>query len=252
MARRTMMTVNGQRIREADHAVRDRLALALDFDDLETARATAARLAPWFGVVKVGLQLFIAEGRGAVEALAADGFAVFLDLKLHDIPRTVSRAAQQAGRTGAAFLTVHAAGGEAMVAAAVESFGRPEVLGQAGSGGGRRPTGGVLAVTVLTSERDAPAGVVAARTRLAARLGCAGVVCAATDLPVVREAAPNLLSVVPGVRLAGAAADDQARAATPAEAAAAGAGLLVVGRTVTAAADQESATRAIVEQIADV
>jgi orotidine-5'-phosphate decarboxylase len=134
---------------------------------------------------------------------------------------------------------VHAAGGEVMLRAAVEAFGD--------AGGG-----GILAVTVLTSEAKAPEAVIAERVATALSCGCAGVVCAAGDLAVARRLAPDLLAVVPGVRLAGSAADDQARLATPREAAAAGAGLLVVGRTVSAAADPEAAALQVAIEISNV
>jgi len=225
-------------------SVRDRLALALDVEDLPAARALAGRLAPWFGVAKVGLQLFVAEGPSAVRALAADGFSVFLDLKMHDIPTTVGRAARRARAISATYLSVHAAGGEAMVRAAVEGFGAP------GAEGLPERAGGVLAVTVLTSEKDAPESLIADRAELAFACGCAGVVCAASDLAAVRKAAPQLLAVVPGVRLLGSCADDQARVATPAAAAAAGAGLLVIGRTVSGADDPEDAARRVAAEVA--
>jgi orotidine-5'-phosphate decarboxylase len=235
------MTVTNAEAAARPVAVRDRLALALDFDDLAAARAIAERLAPFFGVAKIGYQLFMAEGPAAVEALISDGFAVFLDLKLHDIPTTVERGARQAGRLGAKYLTVHIAGGEAMLRAAVEGF--------AATGTGTE-AGGILGVTVLTSEPEAPASLVIERATLGERVGCAGLVCAATDLRFVRQAAPDLLAVVPGVRLAGSATDDQARAGTPAAAAAGGAGLLVIGRTVTAAADPEAAARLVTREVA--
>ncbi|MGD0085483.1 MAG: orotidine-5'-phosphate decarboxylase [Acidimicrobiales bacterium] len=217
--------------------VRGQLALALDVEDLRAARLLVSRVAPYFGVVKVGLELFIAVGPAAVEAFRSDGLAVFLDLKLHDIPTTVRRAASQARSIGATYLTVHAAGGEAMLRAAVEGFG-PTV------------SGGILGVTVLTSDPEAPESVIAARAELAARTGCVGVVCAASDLGTVRKVAPGLTAVVPGIRLAGGSNDDQARAATPFAAASAGAGLLVVGRAVTSASDPAAAAREVAEQVA--
>jgi orotidine-5'-phosphate decarboxylase len=226
-------------------AARDRLALALDFDNLSAARSMARRLSEYFAVVKVGLELFIAEGPAAVEAFVADGFAVFLDLKLHDIPTTVERAARRGAELGAKYMTVHAAGGEAMVRAGVEGY---SAGGQAMGG---LLGGGLLAVTVLTSESGAPTSVITERTLLAQRSGCVGVICATTDLSVVRHAAPELLAVVPGVRLAGSAADDQARVATPGQAVAGGAGLLVIGRTVTAATDPAAAARAVVLEVAN-
>jgi orotidine-5'-phosphate decarboxylase len=225
-------------------SVRDRLALALDVKDLAAARALAQRLSPYFGVVKIGLELFVAEGPAAVKALAADGFCVFLDLKMHDIPTTVERGARQAVAISASYLTVHAAGGETMLRAAVEGFGAAD-----GRGIGSTP-GGILAVTVLTSETEAPASVIAERAAMARQCGCVGVVCAASDLGVVRRVAPELLAVVPGVRLSGTSSNDQARRATPGAAAAAGAGLLVIGRTVSGADDPEAAARRVAAEVA--
>ncbi|HVC26318.1 MAG TPA: orotidine-5'-phosphate decarboxylase [Acidimicrobiales bacterium] len=221
---------------------RELLALALDLDDLDSARSLARRLAPWFAVAKVGLELFSAAGAGAVHALASEGFSVFLDVKLHDIPETVGRASRVLGRTGVRFVTLHASGGEAMLAAGVAGL-------RAGAAEADVPEPCALAVTVLTSDTHAPEGLLAARASAARDSGCGGVVCAATDLAVVRAAAPGLLAVVPGTRPAGAPAHDQARVATPADALAAGAGLLVVGRVVTRAGDPERAAEELVASL---
>jgi len=185
---------------------RGRLAIALDVDDLVLALRMARRLRPWFSFAKVGLELFAAAGPEVVSALTIEGYRVFLDLKLHDIPTTVGRAAKVIGGLGATYTTVHAAGGEEMVRAAVE--GMAEGAAAAGAGG---PSQGVLAVTVLTSELEAPGPILEKRAALAASAGCRGVVCAARDLRFVREAAPGLLAVVPGIRPSGTSADDQAR-----------------------------------------
>jgi orotidine-5'-phosphate decarboxylase len=225
--------------------VRDRLVLALDVDDLAAAVALADRLHPWFGVVKVGLELFAAAGPAAVEKLAAPDRQVFLDLKLHDIPTTVAKAARQVGRLGVGFLTLHTAGGVDMLRAGVEGLetGATEA-------GVDRPV--ALGVTVLTSDPDASA--FPARLDAAASGGCGGVVCSVRELPAVlrfRGTPPNprgsspLLAVVPGIRLAGGATHDQARVGTPAEAMAAGADLLVIGRAVTGAPDPEEAAAAL-------
>ena len=226
--------------------MRDRLVLALDVASLDGALELAGRLQPWFATVKVGLELFTAEGPLAVDALLDEGFQVFLDLKLHDIPTTVARAARRIGSLGVCLTTVHAAGGAEMLRAAVEGFeagwatavenGHPEP--EAGSAG-------VLAVTVLTSEAEAESDLLVTRALLAARCGCLGVICAAPDLAVVGSAAPSLLTVVPGIRLTGSSSDDQSRVATPKAALGAGADLLVVGRTVTAAEDPELAAGAL-------
>jgi orotidine-5'-phosphate decarboxylase len=220
--------------------MRDHLALALDVDDLADAVALADRLHPWFGVVKVGLELFTAAGPAAVEKLARPDRRVFLDLKLHDIPTTVGRAARQVGRLGAGFVTLHTSGGVDMLRAGVEGL----QAGAADAGVEHRPV--ALGVTVLTSDPDASA--FPARLAAAVAGGCGGVVCSVRELPAVKERSV-LLTVVPGIRLAGGATHDQARVGTPEEALAAGADLLVVGRAVTAAADPEAAAAALVPRL---
>jgi orotidine-5'-phosphate decarboxylase len=222
---------------------RDRLAIALDVDDLVVALRLARRLRPWFAVAKVGLELFGAAGPETISALTVEGYRVFLDLKLHDIPTTVSRAARVIGGLGAAYTTVHTQGGEDMVRASVTGM-------QEGASATGAPTPSVLGVTVLTSETDAGTDVLATRSALAASAGCAGLVCAAADLEVTRRAAPGLLTVVPGIRPSGTARDDQARVATPAAAIAAGADILVIGRAVTAAEDPERVAAAVADEVA--
>jgi orotidine-5'-phosphate decarboxylase len=222
---------------------RERLALALDVDDLVVALRLARRLRPWFAVAKVGLELFGAAGPETVSALADEGYRVFLDLKLHDIPTTVSRAARVLGGLGVSFATVHTQGGEAMVRAAVS--GMAEGASAAGA-----PTPCVLGVTVLTSDTDAAPEALSSRSRLAAEAGCGGIVCAASDLSVTRRAAPGLLTMVPGIRPAGTSTDDQARACTPSAAIAAGADILVIGRAVTAAEDPEAMAASVASEVA--
>jgi orotidine-5'-phosphate decarboxylase len=220
---------------------RDRLVLALDVDDLAAAVKLADRLHPWFGVVKVGLELFVGAGPAAVEALTAPGRRVFLDLKLHDIPTTVGKAARQVGRLGVGYVTLHTAGGVDMLRAGVDGL-----EAGAAAAGVEQPV--ALGVTVLTSDPDASA--FPNRLEAAVAGGCGGVVCSIRELPTVlrlRGTPPNpgvrsrLLTVVPGIRLPGGAIHDQARVGTPAEAIAAGADLLVIGRAVTAAPDPEAA-----------
>ena len=231
-------------------SVRDRLVLALDVASLDEAVDLAGRLRPWFSVVKIGLELFTAEGPLAVDALLDEDFRVFLDLKLHDIPTTVGRAARQIASLGVSYATVHAAGGEEMLRAAVEGFEEGWAASVEMSHPAPAPgSAGILAVTVLTSEADAGAEVVGARALLAARTGCLGVICAATDLPVVRSRAPGLATVVPGIRLAGSERHDQARAAGPLSAIGAGADLLVIGRTVTGSEDPELAARRLSAEV---
>ncbi len=227
----------------AEDDPRDRLALALDFDDLVVALRLARRLRPWFGVAKVGFELFGAAGPETVSALAVEGYRVFVDLKLHDIPTTVGRAARVLGGLGAGFVTVHTQGGEEMMRAAVS--GMAEGASAAGA-----PTPCVLGVTVLTSDTEATSDVLASRSRSAAAAGCGGLVCAASDLVVTRRWAPGLLTMVPGIRPAGTSTDDQARAATPRAAILAGADILVIGRAVTAAEDPEAMATAVAHEVA--
>ena len=216
--------------------VRNQLALALDVEDLDAAVALADRLHPWFGVVKVGLELFAAAGPAAVEKLARPDRRVFLDLKLHDIPTTVGKAARQVGRLGVGYVTFHTSGGVDMLRAGVEGL----LAGASDAGFEDRPI--ALGVTVLTSDPDASA--FPARLHAAVEGGCGGVVCSVRELPMVKDRSP-LLAVVPGIRMPGGATHDQARVGTPADAIAAGADLLVIGRAVTAAPDQEAAAAAL-------
>ena len=220
---------------------RDRLVLALDVDDLGAAVKLADRLDPWFGVVKIGLELFAGAGPAAVEALAAPNRRIFLDLKLHDIPTTVEKAARQVGRLGVEYVTLHAAGGVDMLRAGVAGL----AAGAAEAGASRSPV--ALGVTVLTSEPDA--GAFPARLEAAAASGCGGVVCSVRELGAVKDRS-RLLAAVPGIRLPGGPAHDQARVGTPAEAIAAGADLLVVGRAVTAAPDPEAAAEVLLAAVA--
>lgn len=230
------------RVEQALPAARPHLVLALDVPTIDEALRIARSVGDVFGVAKVGLELFSGAGPGAVEAIKAEGFDVFCDLKLHDIPTTVGRAARRLAALGPRYLTVHAAGGPAMLAAAVEGFAEGAPAGDHGAG--------ILGVTVLTSDREAPPEVLAERAALAASSGCVGVVCAAADLAVVAAAVPRMQRAVPGIRPAGAGADDQARVATPGEAIRSGATLLVVGRAVTRAADPAGVARQIAEEVA--
>jgi orotidine-5'-phosphate decarboxylase len=222
---------------------RDHLALALDVDDLDVAVGLARRLEPWFSVVKVGLELFGAVGPRGVERLTGLGYPVLLDLKLHDIPTTVGKATRALGRLGVSYLTLHAQGGSSMLRAGVDGLAEGAATVDAG-------TPVALGVTVLTSVREPGEGVVGERVLVAAESGCAGVVCAAEDIGTAKRLAPQLLAVVPGIRPAGSARDDQARAAEPYTALTAGADLLVVGRAVTAADDPEAAAQALASSLA--
>jgi len=227
---------------EIPDEVRNRLALVLDVDDLVEATRLATELQPWFGVVKVGLELFSAAGPDAVVAMADLGFGVFVDLKLCDIPTTVGRAARVLGGLGAAYLTMHAFGGPVMLRAGADGLAE----GAAGAGLAV-PT--ALAVTVLTSDDGAPPHVLGSRVRAAMEGGCGGIVCAAADVAEAKRLAPRLVAAVPGIRLPGAEVDDQARAATPEAALANGADLLVIGRTVTRADNRSQAAAAVAAAI---
>jgi len=222
-----------------------RLITALDLPSLEAARAMAGRLGGASQVLKLGLELFTAEGPAALAALRATA-PVFLDLKLHDIPNTVAGAVRSLAPQGAAMLTLHAGGGPAMIAAAREA---------AEGAGSARPI--LLAVTVLTS-MDAEAlhsvGVAGGPTqqvlrlaRMAMAAGADGLVCSPREVAPLRDALGEApLLVVPGIRPAGAPQGDQARTATPEEAVAAGADWIVVGRPITGAEDPAAAARAII------
>lgn len=227
---------------EAPPEVRAKLALVLDVDDSVAALRLARELQPWFGIAKVGLELYSASGPDVVGALTELGYEVFCDLKFHDIPTTVGKAARVVGSLGATYLNFHAQGGTAMLRAGVDGF-----LSGAADAGLSTPT--ALAVTVLTSDGDAPAHILPKRVQAALEAGCGGIVCAASDVVEAKQYGPRLLAVVPGIRPSGSPRHDQARAATPEEAIAAGADVLVIGRAVTHAADPAAAAAAIAASI---
>jgi orotidine-5'-phosphate decarboxylase len=221
------------------------LCVALDAPDLATAEAWAGAVAPHTGLLKVGLELFSAEGGAAVRRIAQHG-PVFLDLKLHDIPNTVAGAVRSLAPLQPAWLTIHAGGGAAMIAAAREAAEK------AGGAGRMR----ILAVTVLTSldaaalaETGVAGGTVQQvlrLARLAVAAGADGLVCSPREVAPLRDALGDVPAlVVPGVRPAGSAAGDQARTAMPEEMAAAGADFVVVGRPITKAPDPAAAAAAI-------
>jgi orotidine-5'-phosphate decarboxylase len=227
---------------EVSDETRRRLALVLDVDDLVAANRLAASLVDYFGVAKVGLELFSAAGPDAIGSLRDLGYQVFLDLKMWDIPTTVNRSCRVLGALGVEYLTLHAMGGVDMLRAGVE--GLAEGADRAGL-----PAPCALGVTVLTSDDSAPDHVVPNRVRVAVEGGCGGLVLAASDLQTAWDLAPRLKRVVPGIRLPGAELNDQARWATPQEAAANGADLLVIGRTVTHAEDPVAAAAAVATAI---
>ena len=227
-----------------------RLIVALDLPSAEPALALADRLRGHVRWFKVGLELYCAEGPRLVRELRSRGFSVFLDLKLHDIPNTVAAAVRSAAATGAELLTLHAAGGPAMLGAAAEAAASLPIPPR------------LLAVTVLTSMDAAqlsatgidepPAVQVQRLAALAAGSGITGLVASAEEVATLRGLYPGTILVIPGIRPAGAAIGDQKRVATPAAALAAGASYLVIGRPITQAPDPVEATRNIVAEMASV
>ena len=226
----------------------ERLIVALDFPDASAALACADKLAGSVSWFKVGLELYLGAGDSIVSELKRRGHRVFLDLKLHDIPNTAASAVRSLARLEPDLLTVHAAGGRAMLTAAAEaarSLPHPPRL---------------LAVTVLTSMDTAalaetgvsasPVEQVLRLARLAAECGLDGMVCSPAEAAALHSALPKALLVTPGIRPAGADAGDQKRIATPQFALAAGASKLVIGRPITAAADPKAAAQAILSDMA--
>jgi orotidine-5'-phosphate decarboxylase len=217
------------------------IAVALDAPDLETAARWAALVTPHVSTVKVGLELYLRYGPEVVASIrGASGVKIFLDLKLHDIPATVTGAARAVARLRPELLTVHAAGGPEVIRAAVEGA----------------PVTTIAAVTVLTSlnqaalERIGMLGPMSDAVRrlavLAVEAGARGLVCSPQEVAAVRaEVGPDITLITPGVRPAGSSVHDQARTATPEEALRAGANLLVIGRPITGAPDPGAAAAAI-------
>ncbi len=228
---------------------RDRLLVAIDTAHMDRAAGFADALQGVVGGVKLGQEFFTAQGPAGVRRIAEGGLPVFLDLKFHDIPNTVAAAVRAALPLKPLMINVHAAGGAAMMEAAAQA---------ASEAGAERPL--VLAVTVLTSLDDGdmasigvagPVGDQVRRLALLARdCGLDGVVCSAAEAADLRHAlGPDFTLVVPGIRPAGASADDQKRVVSPADARAAGADYLVVGRPITGADDPPGAARAIIDEI---
>lgn len=228
--------------------VRSSLVLALDVDDLVQAQRLARAVQPYFGVVKVGMELFTAAGPESIGTFADMGFDVFMDTKLHDVPSVVGRAATVLGSLGVSYLTMHAHGGVPMLRAGVD--GLLDGAERAGL-----PTPAALAITVLVTDGDAPEHIVPKRLRVAMEGGCHGIVCSADDLRTARQIGPRLLTAVPGIAPAAADSpiDDTADGATPTSAARAahddGASLLVVGAAVTASDDPVAAAEQLVAEL---
>ena len=224
------------------------LLLALDVPSADEAMAMVDRFSGRCDFYKVGLELFTAAGPALVSALRQRGADVFLDLKLYDIPNTVRAAARRAAALDVRLLTVHASGGESMLAAAVDGAGR---------------NCGILGVTVLTSLTPAELAQSWGRgpwidiraevlrlADMANSAGAHGVVCSGDELGAVSRDFPRLAPLVPGIRPAGAALNDQSRVVTPEDAAALGARYLIIGRVVTAASDPLAAWDAIAQSVA--
>ncbi len=225
------------------------IAVALDAPDLSEAVALAAAVAPTVSTIKVGLELYLQAGASGVQQVrdAAPGCAIFLDLKLHDIPNTVAGAARSVGQLQPDLLTVHALGGFDMVRAAVDAL----------------PSTRIAAVTILTSmsARDlAAVGVVGSAedavrrlAALAAAAGARALVCSPLEVALVRaEVGNDVVLITPGVRPAGSGQGDQMRVATPAQALADGADLLVIGRPISASPDPAAAAAAIARSLLEV
>ncbi len=225
---------------EAPEEVRARLCLALDTDDLVEAGRRARELGPWFGTIKVGLELFSSAGPAAVTTLQGLGLDVFVDLKLHDIPTTVNKAARVLGSLGVSYVTFHAHGGVDMLRAGVEGL-------REGAAAAGVPAPLALAVTVLTSDDTAPPHILPKRVEAAAEAGSDGLVCAVSDVAEVRDVAPGLFVATTGIRTSGDERHDQRRTATPGEALAGGADLLILGRTITHAEAPALAAAALVD-----
>ncbi|MBT8492570.1 MAG: orotidine-5'-phosphate decarboxylase [Deltaproteobacteria bacterium] len=224
----------------------NRLISAIDVPSAVLARALIERLDGVPSFIKIGLELYVAEGPDLVRELTGRGHRVMLDLKLHDIPATVERAVRRVVGLGAEMVTVHIGGGRAMLEAAQRATdGKVRLLG----------------VTMLTSMDDGSAAevgvtgpvgeVVIRRAELARDCGLFGVVASPQEAAAIRAACPDLCIVTPGVRPSGADAGDQLRVATPGDARLAGADLLVVGRPIRDAKDPAAAARAIIAELGE-
>jgi orotidine-5'-phosphate decarboxylase len=229
----------------------ERIIAAIDVPTVAEAAELCGALKGTVGLAKIGLELFVAEGERAVRAAQDAGHPVFLDLKLHDIPNTVEAASRSAGKLGVKMLTVHSSGGRAMISAAKRGL-------QAGSTG-EPPI--LLAVTVLTSMTandlvdqaisESVEEHVVRLAKMAIEAGADGLVCSPLEVAALRrELGPKPVLVVPGIRPAGSAAHDQARAATPASALAAGADYLVIGRPLREGGAPAEAAQRIARELA--
>lgn len=225
-----------------------KILVALDFDDLDACLSLVDQLDPKFCRLKVGKEMFTLFGPQLIETLQLKGFDVFLDLKFHDIPTTVSKALKAAASLGVWMVNVHASGGQRMLDAAAEAV----------KSGSHQPL--LIAVTVLTSmsEADLPLIGVSASpeeqvlrlSSLARNAGLDGVVCSPHEVSVIKKTCTNdFLCVTPGIRPAFASKGDQHRIMTPAEALAAGSDYLVIGRPITQAKNPLEALRLITDEM---
>lgn len=219
--------------------IREQLAISLDVDDLVEARRLAKELTPYFGVAKIGLELFTAVGPDIVGIIADYGYKIFLDVKLHDSPQIVERAARVMGSIGVSYLTLHAFGGAPMLRAGVD--GLTEGAARAGLDA---PV--AIAVTILTGDQEAPPYVLGNRVRAAIEGGCKGVTCSAPDIHEVKQLGPRLMTVVSGVRVNDGAVEPGEEPTTPNAAVESGADLLVIGRSITGAEDRVAASEELI------
>lgn len=235
---------------------RERIIVALDCSTIKEVRSLLKALRGRVGCFKVGLQLYTALGPSVVREIIGYAERVFLDLKFHDIPNTAAGAVAEAVGLGATFIDLHAAGGEAMLRAAASAARK--AWRETGRKGSDRPR--LLGVTVLTSlDREALSGVgvrspvrrqVLRLSELARSAGMDGVVASGQEVEEIRSVCgPAFITVVPGIRPAGAAPGDQRRATTPAQAVMAGADYIVVGRPITEARDPAAAAEVIVAEL---
>jgi len=226
-------------------APRDRLIVALDFPSQAKALALVSALSGSVSIYKIGLQLYTVAGPAILQAVAATGAKIFLDLKLHDIPNTVAKAVAAAGELGVAMLSVHLSGGNAMLKAAMEA---------------KPPNLSLLGVTVLTSATQETLREIGVATEmpkhvlhlaeLGQQIGINGLITSPREVGLLRQRlGSEIVLVTPGVRPAWAAADDQKRFTTPSEAIKNGADYMVIGRPITASADPRAAVERVVEEL---
>lgn len=228
-----------------DTSIRESLVVSLDVDDLIEARRIIADVQPYFGVARIGVELFAAVGPDIVGIVADAGYQVYLDMKLHDSPAVVERAARVFGSIGVSYLTLHAFGGVPMLRAGVD--GLAEGALRAGLDAPK-----ALAVTIMPGDSEAPPYVLGNRVAAAVGSGCQGMICDASDIREAKQLAPRMLTVATGVRFAPNASDSSANGdaeAAPETALNNGADLLILGRSVTNAPDRARAAEELVTSL---